>query len=186
MTARLSLLCLGDRTSGELTGPGDVHNTAQISTTSGEDNTDNNSSTATASIQGGGPATPIPGGDPSKPVVNSPVGDQVAGTPIAPRVVGGTVKQKKKRFLTWITRPAACGGTAELVTARRFRLNGNRVSKGSVLAGGFFRLDQAGSLKVRLKPNRLGRQVLRSGKKLKRAVVSFSTGNRQPVLVKRN
>jgi hypothetical protein len=185
LTARLSLLCLGDRTSGELTGPGEVHNTAQISTTSGEDNTDNNSSPATVSVQDSGPAPPVPNGNPDKPVVNNPVGNQVAGTPIVPRVVAGKVTQKKRRYLARITCPAACSGTATLLTSRKFRLNGNRIAKGSVLAKGSYSLSQAGTVKVRLKPTRLGRRVLRSGKKINRAVVSFSSGNEQPVRIKR-
>ncbi len=184
LTARLSLLCLGDRTSAELTGPGTVFNTAQISTTSGEENSDNNSSTATVSVQGSVTAPPVGDGS-GKPVVNNPVGDQVAGTPVVPRVVGGKVKQKKNRYLARITCPAACSGKATLLTKGGFKLNGKKVARGSALARGKFSLGQAGTVKVRLKPTGLGRKVLRSGKKINRAVIGFSGGTRQQVRITR-
>ena len=184
LTARLSLLCLGDRTTGELSGPGDLFNTAQISTSSGEENTDNNSSTATVAVQGSSTPPPV-GNGPGKPAVNNPVGDKVAGTPVVPRVVGGVVRQKKNRHVAWVTCAAACSGKLKLVTSRRFKLNGKKIAKGSVLARGDFNLDRAGKVKVRLKPTGICRKLVKNGSKINRAVAGFSSGHRQPVRIKR-
>jgi hypothetical protein len=167
LTARLSLLCLGDRTYGEHAGPKTIENTATVSTGSSESDPDNNNmSSVTITAEDTAAFTPVPNPDPVKPTPNEP---------IATTIVGKSVTYSGRSLTTWISCSAACQGTARLLSATTVRTGKTKVRKGSVIARGSYGLAQAGSAKVRLKLNRKGLKLVK-GRKLGKGLIRLSSG----------
>ncbi len=172
LTARLSLLCLGNMTSGHNVGPTQIVNTAYVSTTSNDDNNANNQSSATITVNASGTNNPIPEPDPDKPVVNNPIGMSL----------GGDVIFRRNRLTATVTCAGACSGKAKLFSARTVKVGKKKVRKGTLLAKGTFRFNSAGKRQLKLKVNRIGRKVL---KKNGKAVLKLSSGEKKLVRVRR-
>jgi hypothetical protein len=175
LKARLSLLCLGDRTYGEHAVPQVIVNDASVSTSSSESDTANNSSSATVTAEETDIFTPVTNPPPIKPTPNNP---------IATTIVGKGVTYSARSVFASIRCSAACSGSAKLVTTGAVRVGGRTVKKGSVLARGSYGLGQAGSAKVRLKLNRKGLKLVK-GRKLGRGLVRLSSGQSAVVRIRR-
>ena len=80
LTARISLLCLGDRTGGEHAAPKVIVNTANISTSSNENVTDNNMDSATVTAEDTDAFKPVPNPPTVKPTPNNPIATTIART----------------------------------------------------------------------------------------------------------
>ncbi|MCO5316558.1 MAG: DUF11 domain-containing protein [Solirubrobacterales bacterium] len=175
LKARFSLLCLGNITSdGGGAGSKDITNTAKVKTSTTETDPGNNSSsvTITAGTSGSGP---IPDGN-GKPPVNNPT-DRDTDRPgvVSFRATGklilrgGTVNLNLKSS-------GKTHGRIKLITTRRHRVGGKKISRGTVLARGGFAFKRAGAKKVRLRTTALGRKVLGKGSIRKVRVVVIGGG----------
>ncbi len=173
LTARLSLLCLGNMTSGNNVGPTQIINTAFISTSSTDDNSANDQSSATITVNASGTTTtPIPNDPPDKPVANNPVAMSIGGSDVA---------RRGNRVVATVRCTGACAGSARLLAAKTVKIGKKKVRKGSVLAKGRFRINAAGKRKLKLKLNARGRKVLRKGGK---AVLKLSSGQKKLVRIR--
>ena len=173
LTARLSLLCLGNMTSGHNVGPMQIVNTAYITTTSNDDNSGNDQSSATITVNASGTTTtPIPNDPPDKPVVNNPVGMSIGGSDVA---------RRGNRVVATVRCTGACSGNAKLISVKTVKIGKKKVRKGSVLAKGRFRINAAGKRKLKLKINARGRMVL---KKSRKAVLKLSSGEKKIVRIR--
>ena len=166
LKARLSLLCLGDRTAGEHLPPKQFDNTAYITTTSFEFITDNNSSTATVIAEDTDNHEPIDPEEPVKPTPNNPVAKTIVGKGVTYSASGVTFTLKCS---------GACGGTAKLTTLKRVKVKGKSYRKGTVLAAKQYFIGKAGTRSVKLKVTRAGKGILKSGK-VKRASLRINGG----------
>ncbi|MDQ2700668.1 MAG: hypothetical protein M3Y23_04995, partial [Actinomycetota bacterium] len=157
LKARLSLLCLGDRTGGEHLPPKTLINTAVISTTSFESQTHNNSSSATVVAEDTDNHTPVDPVDPVKPTPNNP---------IAKSKLGANVMFQSGKVVANVTCSGPCSGKALLVTTSRVKLGGKKFRKGTLIAATGYSFKEAGTRKLRLKPrgNR-GRKLLKKARK---------------------
>ncbi len=173
LKARISLLCLGNMTSGHNIGPVQIVNTAYITTTSNDETPANNQSSATITVNATGTNNPIPNPDPDKPVVNNPIGMSIGGSDVALR---------GNRALVTVNCSGACSGKARLFSARTVKVGKKKVGKGTLLAKGTFRFNSAGKRKLKLKVNRTGRKVLSRGGK---ALLKLSSGEKKLVRIKR-
>lgn len=174
LTARLSLLCLGDRTAGEHTGPKDIINTAYISTSSDESNTADNMSSATVTAEDTDNFTPVPDPPPVKPTPNNPIAMRIAGNDAF--VSGNSVRAR-------INCSGACRGTAKLVAPGKARAGGQEITKGSVLAKGRFRLTGAGTSIIRLKATATGSKLFKS-KKQRKGLLTLTGGASRLVTIR--
>jgi uncharacterized repeat protein (TIGR01451 family)/fimbrial isopeptide formation D2 family protein len=175
LNARLSLLCLGVRTAGEHLPPKQFDNTAYISTTSLEEITTNNHSTATVIAEDTDNHEPIDPVDPVKPTPNNPV---------AKTIVGKGVSYSASTVFATIRCSGACGGTAKLLTTKKVKVGKKSFAKGTVLAAKQYFVGKAGVKKITLKITGKGRTILRSGK-AKNALLKISGGTRKVVKVGR-
>jgi uncharacterized repeat protein (TIGR01451 family) len=170
--ARLSLLCLGDRTAGENDGPRDITNTASISTSSSESSTANNISSATVTAEDTDNFISVPNPPAVKPTPNNP---------IATTRIGGSAFVKKSGVNATITCTGACSGSGKLVSLGKVKIKGKKIAKGTVLALGHYKLNAAGTKKIRLKiRGRKARQIL---KKSNHALIKLSGGTKSKVRV---
>ena len=175
--ARLTLLCLGDRTGAEHLGPNDLVNTAYISTSSDEVVVTNNISTASVSAGGSFVSPPI--GDPAppeKPVGSGIVEEKIESTGDSASFGGGVIVVK-------ISCQSACSGVASLVTTRKVKVRHQKFRKGTLLAKGGFKLGKAGTRKAKLKVTGRGRKILKSGKAGGRGLLTTSGGARSQVRI---
>ncbi|MCB0858270.1 MAG: DUF11 domain-containing protein [Solirubrobacterales bacterium] len=164
LKARLSLLCLGLRTAGEHVPPKVLQNTAYISTTSLEEITTNNHSTATVIAEDTDIHEPIDPVDPVKPTPNNPVAKTIVGKGVSYSASGVTFTLKCT---------GACGGTAKLSTLSRVKAGGKQFAKGTVLAKRTYFVGKAGTKKIKLGLTRAGKAILKSGK-AKKAILRVS------------
>ncbi len=155
LKARLSLLCLGDLTGGEHLAPKSIVNTASISTSSNESNTDNNSSSVTVTAEDTDNHTPIDPNEPVKPTPNNP---------IATKIAGGSATFAKKAVTVTLKCDGSCQGVAKLYSAKPVRLGGKKVKKGTLLASAPYSFTTAGTKKVKLKVNKRGVKVLKKSR----------------------
>ncbi|MCB8914574.1 MAG: DUF11 domain-containing protein [Thermoleophilales bacterium] len=175
LNARLSLLCLGIRTAGEHAPPKVIQNTAYISTTSLEDVTSNNSSTATVTAEDTDNFEPVDPTEPTKPAPNNPIAKTIVGKGVSYAASGVTFTLKCT---------GACGGTAKLSTLKKVKVKGKKYGKGTVLAKKRYFIGKAGTKKIRLGLTRAGRSILRKGK-ARKALLKISGGTRKVVKVRR-
>ncbi len=147
LTARLSLLCLGNMTSGHNLGPVQITNTAYITTTSNDEDSSNDQSSATITVNATGTNNPIPNPDPDKPVVNNPIGMSIGGSDVGFR---------GNRVRATLTCTGACSGKAKLISVKTVKAGKKKVRKGSVLAKGSFKFNSAGKRKLKLKVTKKG------------------------------
>ncbi|MCB0867760.1 MAG: DUF11 domain-containing protein [Solirubrobacterales bacterium] len=176
LKARLSLLCLGNRTGGEHLPPRTIVNTAAISTSTLEFNTGNNSSTATVAAEDTDNYTPI---------VDDPTPDKpTPNNPIATTIVGKGVSYSARGVTFTINCSGPCSGTAKLFTTKKLKAKGKKYRKGTVLAAKRYFIGQAGTRKVTLKVSGKGRRILNSGK-AKFALLKLSGGTSKVVKVGR-
>lgn len=183
LKVRYSLLCLGDDTStghGQ-SGPKEIINTADVtSTTEDPDLTNNQSSVTVSATPGdGNPDTGVPEGD-GKQTVNNPTdrdvhrpGVKLLRTKIRSGQVRVTIRSKGKSR-----------GIARLVTVKRVKVRGKRFARGTVLAKTRYRFNRAGTRTIRLGLTRAGRTILRKGK-ARTARISLSGGTSKVVKVGR-
>ncbi len=172
LNARLSLLCLGDRTGGEHAPPKVIINTAFITTTSDESSTANNMSSASFTAEDTDNYTPVDPVPPVKPTPNNPVGMSIGGSDVA---------FKGNRVRTTLKCSGACSGKAKLISLKTVKVGKKKVRKGSVLAKGRFKLNKAGKRKLNLKVTKKGRIAL---KKTRKAVVVLSSGEKKVVRIR--
>ncbi len=172
LKARISLLCLGNMTSGHNVGPVEIVNTAYITTTSNDSNNGNNQSSATITVNAIGTNDPIPNPPPDKPVVNNPIGMSIGGSDVA---------FKGNRVRTTVKCSGACSGKARLISVKTVKVGKKKVRKGSVLAKGRFKLNKAGKRKLNLKVTKKGRIAL---KKTRKAMLKLSSGEKKIVRVR--
>ena len=169
--ARLTLLCLGDRTGSERLGPADLINTAYISTSSDEVVIDNNISSAT--VSGGGSVPTPPAIDPDPPV-----------KPVGSGIVNEKIESTGDSFLPFggntvsftLTCKSACSGVAKVVTTQVVKVKGKKFRKGMILAKGRFSLGRAGSSRVKMKLTVRGRLIIKSGKTRRMGLLTTSGG----------
>ena len=173
LTARLSLLCLGNMTSGRNVGPTQITNTAFISTSSNDPVDGNNRSSVTITVNETGTSNPIPEPDPVKPVVNNPIGMSIGGSDVFFR---------GSRALATVRCSGPCVGSARLFSARTVKVGRKKVRRGALLGWARFRYSSAGKRRLTLRLNRSGRIVLRKGG---RAVLKLSTGEKRVVRIRR-
>jgi hypothetical protein len=171
LKARLSLLCLGDRTGGPIVNSKTMINTAYASTTTYDTDPANNSSSATITVDGinNDPIIPTP---PVKPTPNNP---------IAITIVGKGVTYSGNSVTTWISCSGSCQGTAKLLTAGAVKMGKKKLARGTVLAKGKFKFNVAGKRKLKLRVNATGRKVLKKGAKAK---LKLSSGKQRVVRVR--
>ncbi|MBK5233234.1 MAG: DUF11 domain-containing protein [Thermoleophilia bacterium] len=167
--ARLSLLCLGDRTAGEHLAPQSYINTASVSTTSPESSILNNSSSATVTAEDTDNFTPVPNPPTVKPTPNNPTGQTRLGG----------LFLKKSGVSTTITCTGACSGTAKLFSLKK--LKGKKTAKGSLLASAHYKLKAAGSKKLTLKIK--GKKAKRILKKVRVGLIRVSGGSGRSVRI---
>lgn len=142
LSADLRLLCLGVRTQASGGDSDVVTNTATASTSSAESTYGDNADSASFTIDTSSTATPVS---------------------------SGTVKARK--VVTRVrcsTDGDACRGRAELVAAKRFKVDGTVIRKGTVLARTHYKVASGKKAKVALKSTRPGKRAL-SSKRLKKA-----------------
>ncbi|MCB0861287.1 MAG: DUF11 domain-containing protein [Solirubrobacterales bacterium] len=175
LNARLSLLCLGLRTAGEHVPPKVLQNTAYISTSSLEEVTTNNHSTATVVAEDTDNYEPVDPTEPTKPTPNNPVAKTIVGKGVSYSASGVTFTLKCS---------GACGGTAKLSTMKKVKVKGKKFGKGTVLAKKRYFIGKAGTKKVKLVPTRAGRTILKKGK-ARKAMLRISGGTRKVVKVRR-
>jgi uncharacterized repeat protein (TIGR01451 family)/fimbrial isopeptide formation D2 family protein len=156
LKARLSLLCLGNMTAGEHLAPKKFTNTGYISTSSDESVTDNNSSSVSVTAEDTDNHTPIDPEEPVKPAPNNPV---------ATKIVGNSVALNKRTVTVTLKCSGACKGVAKLFSAKRVKVAGKKVRKGTLLAKARYGFNAAGKRKVKLKVNRRGVKVLKKSRK---------------------
>jgi uncharacterized repeat protein (TIGR01451 family)/fimbrial isopeptide formation D2 family protein len=172
LNARLSLLCLGDRTGGEHAPPKVIVNTAFISTTSIESDTNNNMSSASFTAEDTDNFTPIDPKPPVKPTPNNPTGMTLVGRDAMLR--GG-------QAVATLRCTGTCRGFAQLVSTRRVKV-GNRVfRRGTVLGTGRYRFNSAGKRNLRLRLNWKGRRILKKGD---RALLKVSSGRNRVIRIR--
>ena len=176
LTVRYSLLCLGDRVSGPITGDGsrDIDNTGKVTSTSNDSDLLNNESSVSVH------ATLAPVGDPvvdgnGKPPVNNQIAKTIVGKGVTYSASGVTFTLKCS---------GACGGTAKLTTLKKIKVGGKKFGKGTVLAAKQYFIGKAGTKKVSLKLTGAGRKILKKGK-ARKAALSISGGTRKVVKVGR-
>ncbi|MDQ5895314.1 MAG: hypothetical protein QG596_1575, partial [Actinomycetota bacterium] len=155
--------------------PKQFDNTAYISTTSLEEITTNNHSTATVIAEDTDNHEPIDPVDPVKPTPNNPV---------AKTIVGKGVSYSASTVFATIRCSGACGGTAKLLTTKKVKVGKKSFAKGTVLAAKQYFVGKAGVKKITLKITGKGRTILRSGK-AKNALLKISGGTRKVVKVGR-
>jgi uncharacterized repeat protein (TIGR01451 family)/fimbrial isopeptide formation D2 family protein len=175
LKARLSLLCLGLRTAGEHLPPKVLQNTAYISTTSNEQVTSNNNSTATVTAEDTDNYTPVDPVDPDKPTPNNPIAKKIVGQGVSYAASGVTFTLKCS---------GSCGGTAKLSTLKRIKVGGKKFARGTVLAAKRYFLGKAGTRKVKLRLTRAGHKILKKHK-ARKALLKISGGTRKVVKVRR-
>ncbi|MGK2955983.1 MAG: FG-GAP-like repeat-containing protein [Solirubrobacterales bacterium] len=159
--ARLSLLCLGDRTAGEHLAPQQYINTAMVSTSSAESSGLNNSASATVTAEDTDNFTPVPNPPTVKPTPNNPIGSTR---------LGGIAFLGKSSVTATVTCGEACSGKAKLFSLRGF-----------LLASGNYRLNAAGTKKLTLKvKGKKAKQVL---KKIKKGKLRLSNGSWRAVRI---
>ncbi|MBK8294230.1 MAG: DUF11 domain-containing protein [Solirubrobacterales bacterium] len=173
LKARLSLLCLGLRTGGEHAPPVTLINTAMISTISFESQTGNNTSSATVIAEDTDNNTPVTPTPPVKPVPNNPV---------AQTRIGGSAFLKKNTVKGKITCTGACSGKAKLLSLKKVKIKGKKFRKGTVLAVARYKLNAAGTSKLKLKVK--GKKAKRVIRKTKRAQIKLSNGTKRKVRIK--
>jgi uncharacterized repeat protein (TIGR01451 family)/fimbrial isopeptide formation D2 family protein len=172
LKAKISLLCLGDRTGGEHLPPKVLVNTAWITTSTPETVTANNSSSATVTAEDTDNFTPVPDPDPDKPTPNNPIG----GT-----IVGKGVTYSGRSVTATLRCSSACRGTARLVTGTTIYVGAKKIRKGTTLARGSYRFSGPGKRALRLKVNASGRKVL---SRSERAVLKLSSGRAWTVRIR--
>ncbi len=191
LNADLSLLCLDGRTGGEA-GVSYIVNTANVSTTTQEANTANNSDWAGLQATGADATAPAPapaGGStgggtgqassstpaPSAPNVTptNTVQSQIGTARSVPRALSAVVVKGSTATVT-ITSKVAAAGTARLVAMKTIKVGGKVIKKGTVLASGTFAVKAGKSAKVRLKATKLGLKALKS-KALKSATLKLGS-----------
>jgi hypothetical protein len=175
LSARLSLLCLGNRTAGEHLAARSFDNTATISTPTIESDTGNNDSTVNL---------PAEDTDNHTPVVNDPDPDKPhPNNPIAKTIVGKGVTYFKSGVTFTLKCSGACGGTAKLSSIKKVKVGGKKFGKGTLLAKKQFFIGKAGTKKVKLKLTKAGRVILKKGK-AKKGLLSISGGPRTLVVTR--
>jgi uncharacterized repeat protein (TIGR01451 family)/fimbrial isopeptide formation D2 family protein len=172
LKARLSLLCLGDRTGGEHLPPKVIVNTAFITTSSNESSTANNMSSATFTAEDTDNFTPV---DPEPPVKPTP------NNPVAATIVGKGVTYSARSVLATLNCVGPCRGSARLISSAPVFVGGRQIRRGTVLASASFRFNSAGKRKLKLRVNSAGRKVLRKGGK---AVLKLSSGKKKLVRIR--
>ncbi len=173
LKARLSLLCLGLRTGGEHAPPVKLINTAMISTVSFESQTGNNSSSATVIAEDTDNHTPVNPIPPVKPVPNNP---------ISQTRIGGGLFLKKTSLAGTITCTGACSGSAKVLSLKPVKVKGKKFRKGTLLAAAHYKLNAAGTRKVKLKvKGTKAKQILETSK---HALVKLSNGTKSKVRIK--
>lgn len=179
-TARFSLLCLGDRTGGEVLAPKWIVNTAHVSTSTPDPDAANNSSTVGVKARDGETTAPIDDGS-GKPVVNNPTGN--GKDPKAScRIVGRSVKYRNGKVIARLRCSGKTKGVAKLTSIRKVKVAGNWYAKGTLLAKGRYRFAAAGTKKVTLKATWAGRKIIRKGK-ARRARLDITGGASRVVKV---
>jgi uncharacterized repeat protein (TIGR01451 family) len=166
LTARLSLLCLGNLTTGHNVGPVEIINTAYITTTSDDENPGNDQSSATITVD------PIPNSNPDKPVVNNPIGMTIGGSDVVLR---------GNRVRATIKCSGACSGRAKLISIKTVKVGKKKVRRGSVLAKGTYKFNSAGKRKLNLKVTKKGRIAL---KRTRKARLKLSNGQKKLVRIR--
>ncbi|MGB0119564.1 MAG: isopeptide-forming domain-containing fimbrial protein [Solirubrobacterales bacterium] len=174
LKARLSLLCLGDRTQGEHLAPVEYTNTAYISTSSDESVTANNHSSASVVAEDTDNNDPIDPVDPVKPTPNNPV---------ATKVAGGSVKFNGKKGVARIKATGPTSGVAKLVTTKKIKIKGKKFSKGTLIASGKYSFTEAGSKNVKLKTK--GKRGAKLLKKSRKGLLKVTGGTKKIVRLKR-
>lgn len=175
LTARFSLLCLGNRTIG---GDADsnlrkITNTAEVATSTDETDYDNNSSSVTITANRVG--EPVPEGT-GKPPVNNPT-DRDIHRPGVKVKAHGKARFRGGKVRVKVRASGETRGRIKLVTSKRFQLGGKRVRKGTVLAKGSYRFGRAGTRSLGLKTTKTGRKLLRKkGVRRAKLVVGGKSG----------
>jgi hypothetical protein len=172
LNARLSLLCLGDRTGGEHAPPKVIVNTAFISTSSIESDTNNNMSSASFTAEDTDNFTPI---DPKPPVKPTP------NNPVATTIVGRGVTYSGRTVKALIRCSDTCRGSARLISTGTVKVGNRTLRRGTVLAAGSYRSNQAGRRTLSLRVNWKGRKVLKRGRG---AILRLSSGKQRFVRIR--
>jgi uncharacterized repeat protein (TIGR01451 family)/fimbrial isopeptide formation D2 family protein len=172
LKAKISLLCLGDRTGGEHLPPKVLVNTAWITTSTPETVTGNNSSSASVTAEDTDNFNPVPDPDPDKPTPNNPIG----GT-----IVGKGVTYSGRSVTATLSCSSSCRGSARLVTGTTVYVGGRKFRKGTTLASGSYRFGSPGKRTLRLNVRASGRKVLQRSN---RAVLKLSSGRSWTVRIR--
>ena len=178
LRARLSLLCLGDRTGGEHAPPKVIVNTANISTSSNENATGNNMNSATVTAEDTDNFTPVPNPPIVKPTPNNPIAMKIAGSDVS---LTRNASLRKNRVTVRVNCAGRCSGMAKLISVRTVKVGKKKVRKGSVLAKGKYRYNSAGKRKLNLKLTKKGRIAV---KKTRKALLKLSSGEQKVVRIR--
>jgi len=181
LKARFSLLCLGDRTGGEHLPPKAITNTAQISTSSEETDTSNNSSSVTFEAEDTDNHDPIDEGDGKKPVKNGTGNDRGNGKCV---IVKRSVKYKRGKVTAKIKCNGAARGLARLNTVKRIKVGHKRFAKGTTLASGSYVARQAGVKTITLRVTRAGKKILRK-RSVRKGKLTITGGSSKLVRITR-
>lgn len=177
--ARFSLLCLGDRTGGEVLAPKKIVNTAHVSSTTPDPDESNNSSTAKIKAEDGDADKPIDNGS-GKPPVNNQTGNGKASGGNAKtkcRIVGNAVRFSKGKVAIRVRCNGKARGTARLTSIRKVKVGGKWFGRGTLLARGGYNFAAAGVKTITLNTTRPGRRIIATGN-ARRARLSIPGGTR--------